>query len=162
MKHSTFAKTLIITAITALALGTAPTANADDTPCSNATLKGSFAEKDTGFIMNPSPAPASLFAGVNLETFDGNGRITATGFATVDGNGAPQTETGTYTVNPDCTGTYTVQISPGGFTAHAFFVIDDGGNELQIIVTDPGTVINCVARRLVPKQEDPDSNASGE
>ncbi len=159
MKHSTFAKTFIIAAITALALGTAPTANADDTPCSNATLKGTFAEKDTGFIMNPPPAPASLFAGVNLETFDGNGTVTATGFATVDGNGAPQTETGTYTVNPDCTGTYTVQISPGGFTAHAFFVIDDGGDELQIIVTDPGTVINCVARRLFPKREDSDSNA---
>ena len=56
-------------------------------------------------------------------------------------------------MNPDCTGTYAVQISPGGFTAHAFFVIDDGGNELQIIVTDPGTVISCIARRLFPKQK---------
>ncbi len=162
MKRTAVAKTFLIAAVAALALGIAPRANADDKPCSNATLKGSFAEKDTGFIMNPSPAPASLFAGVNLETFDGNGTITATGFATVDGNGSPQTETGTYTVNPDCTGTYTVQISPGGFSAHAFFVIDDGGNELQIIVTDPGTVINCVARRLVPTQEDSVSNVSGE
>jgi len=156
MKRITIAKAFTIAVITALTLSIAPTANAHDKGCSNATLKGTFAEKDTGFITNPSPAPASLFAGVNLETFDGKGTITATGFASLDGNGAPQTETGTYTVNPDCTGTYEVQISPGGFTAHAFFVIDDGGNELQIIVTDPGTVINCIARRLFPKGEEPD------
>jgi hypothetical protein len=162
MNRSTIAKAFTIAAVTALALGIAPTANAHDRGCSNATLNGTFAEKDTGFITNPPPTPASLFAGVNLETFDGKGTITATGFASLDGNGAPQTETGTYTVNPDCTGTYAVQISPGGFTAHAFFVIDDGGNELQIIVTDPGTVINCIARRLFPKREEPDRDDSRE
>jgi hypothetical protein len=150
MKRITIAKAFTIAAFTALALGIAPTANAHDKGCSNATLKGTFAEKDTGFIMNSPPTPPSLFAGVNLDTFDGNGTITATGFATLDGNGAPQTETGTYKVDPDCTGTYEVQISPGGFTAHAFFVIDDGGNELQIIVTDPGNVITCIARKQFP------------
>src|SRR5215469_8579382 len=62
----------------------------------------------------------------------------------------PQTETGTYTVNPDCTGTYEVQVSSGGFTAHAFFVIDEGGNELQIVPTDPGTVVTCIARKQFP------------
>lgn len=153
MKHSTIAKAFTITAITALALSIAPAANAYDTTCSNATLKGTYAEKDNGFIPNPAPALPSLFAGVNLDTFDGNGKITAIGFATVDGNGGPQTEKGTYTVYPDCTGTYEVTISPGGFKAHAFFVIDDGGNELQIIVKDPGTVITCVARKQFPASE---------
>src|SRR5215469_11758763 len=150
MKRITIAKAFTIGAIAVLALGVAPIANAQNKGCSNATLKGTFAEKDNGFIPNPPPATPSLFAGVNLDTFDGKGTITATGFATVDGNGAPQTETGTYTVNFDCTGTYEVLISPGGFTAHAFFVIDDGGNELQIIVTDPGNVITCIARKQLP------------
>jgi len=125
MKRITIAQAFTIAAITVLAVGLAPTANAKG--CSNATLKGTFAEKDTGFIMNTPPAPASLFAGVNLDTFDGKGTITAAGFATVDGNGGPQTENGTYAVNPDCTGTYEVTISPGGFTTHASFVIDDDG-----------------------------------
>jgi hypothetical protein len=156
MKRSTIAKAFTIAAVTALALGIAPTANAHDQGCSKATLKGTFAEKDTGFIPNPPPAPASLFAGVNRDTFDGKGTITATGISSLDGTVTPQTETGTYTVNPDCTGTYEVLISPGGFTAHAFFVIDDGGNELQIIVTDPGNVITCIARKQFPKPEEPD------
>jgi hypothetical protein len=150
MKYTTIAKALTIAAITVLALGVAPMANAHDKGCSNATLTGTFSEKDNGFITNPPPAPASLFAGVVLETFDGDGTITASGITSLDGTVTPQTETGTYTVNPDCTGTYEVQISPGGFTAHAFFVIDDGGNELQIIVTDPGTVITCIARKQYP------------
>ena len=133
MNRSTIAKAFTIAAVTALALGIARTGHAHDKGCSNATFKGTFAEKDTGFITNPPPAPASLFAGVNLDTFDGKGIFTATGISSLDGTVTPQTETGTYTVNPDCTGTYEVLISPGGFTADAFFVIDDGGNELQII-----------------------------
>jgi len=163
MQRITIAKVLTFAAFTALALGISPTANAYDKGCSNATLKGTFAEKDTGFIVNTPPMPASLFAGVNLDTFDGKGTIAATGFATVDGNGAPQAESGHYKVNPDCTGTYEVQIPPGGsFTAHAFFVIDDGGNELQIIVTDPGNVITCIARKQFPKREEPDRDDSRE
>ena len=86
MKRRTIAKAFTIAAVTAVALAVAPTANAHDKGCcSNATLKGTFAEKDTGFITNPPPAPASLFAGVVLETFDGNGTITATGIASLDG-----------------------------------------------------------------------------
>ena len=67
----------------------------------------------------------------------------------LNGNVSQGTFTGTYTVNSDCTGTYTVQ-NPMGLTVHAFFVIADGGNELRIVITNPGTVINCVARRLFP------------
>jgi hypothetical protein len=93
---------------------------------------------------------AGPFAGVNLETFDGDGVLTGRGIGNLNGNIVPVTFTGVYTVNADCTGTYTVQVSPLGLTTHASFVIDDGGNELQIIITDPGTVITCIARRQFP------------
>jgi hypothetical protein len=61
-------------------------------------------------------------------------------------------ETGTYQVNPDCTGTYTV--TGGGLTIDAFFVIDQDGNELKIVITDPGNVINCVAVKQFPVDHD--------
>jgi hypothetical protein len=126
---------------------------ANNKGCSVASLNGTFADKDTGFVI-PAPNAAPLpFAGVNAITFDGNGNMTATGFGSVGGSGGAQTEKGTYTVNPDCTGTYAVTINPGtpgAIQAHAFFVIDDSLNELQIIVTDPGTVITCIARRQFP------------
>jgi hypothetical protein len=144
MKLTTITKTLVMGAVAALTL-VAPTAKAGGRTCSNATLKGTFADKDTGFLTAP-PAMAGPFAGVNLETFDGHGALTGAGVVSLNGNIVPATFRGTYTVNPDCTGTYTVQNSLN-LTVHAFFVIADGGDELQIVITDPGTVITCVARR---------------
>jgi hypothetical protein len=149
MKRSAIGKAFTIVAVTALALVVAPAANASHTRCSLATLRGTFADKDTGFILSASTV-ASPFAGVNLETFDGNGTLTGSGIGSLNGEIVPVTYVGTYTVNRDCTGTYTVEVSPLGLTTHAFFVIADGGNELQIVITDQGTAITCIARRQFP------------
>ena len=94
MKRSTLAKTCTIAAVTALALGIAPMAKADNKGCSNATLKGTFAHMATGFITAP-PAMAGPFAGVGTDTFDGNGGITGTATLSANGNIFPATETGT-------------------------------------------------------------------
>ena len=150
MKHSTIAKMFTIAALTAVALCVAPAAKAADKGCSNASLNGGFADKDIGWVIPGANAAPIPFAGINAITFDGNGNMTATGFGSFGGNTAPQTETGTYKVNPDCTGTYTVTINPGALTVHAYFVLDDNLDELQIIITDAGNVITCVARRQFP------------
>ena len=57
---------------------------------------------------------------------------------------------GTYTVNPDCTGTYTVQLLPVGITVNFFFVVTKSGNELKVISTDAGTVLAGTAVKLYP------------
>lgn len=59
--------------------------------------------------------------------------------------------TGTYTVNPDCTGTFTLLIASAGITQHVFFVIDDGGAEFRAIETDPGFVGTRIGRRQFPE-----------
>jgi hypothetical protein len=144
MKSSTIAKTFTIAAVTALALGIAPTAKADDKGCSNATLRGTFAHRASGFVTAP-PVMAGPFAGVGTDTFDGKGGITGTATLSINGNIVPVTETGTYKVNPDCTGTYTI---PGVTTL--FFVITDSGNEIQGICIDPGVVLTHIFRRQYP------------
>ncbi|HEY6342960.1 MAG TPA: hypothetical protein VIY49_15820 [Bryobacteraceae bacterium] len=151
MKSNIIARTLTLAAVSVLAGSVEPPAKgADNKGCSNASLSGTFADKDTGFVyLSPNAAPVP-FAGVNAITFDGNGNMTAIGFGTVGGMGGSQTEKGTYQVNSNCTGTYTVTVNPGALTVHAFFVLDDSLNELQIIVTDPGNVITCIARRQFP------------
>jgi hypothetical protein len=168
MKRSTIAKTFTIAAVAALALGVAPTAKAQDKACSKATLKGTYTHIATGFFTSPG-SMATPFAAVSTITYDGNGAFTETGILSLNGNIVPPqtdpalvqtvTGTGTYTVNPDCTGTYTVQIPPLGLTAHGFFVIDHSGNEFQLIETDPGTVVTGVVRRQFPvvrRQEEQD------
>ena len=144
MKFSIAAKAVAIAGIAALALAIAPLAGAQIKPCSAATLKGTFSDRDTGYIPGLGP-----FAGVNLYTFDGHGKITGSGTTSLNGLVVSGTVSGTYKVNPDCTGSFEGQDSQGQ-THGAYFVIDDGGNELQILVTDPGTVITCVARRQFP------------
>lgn len=147
MKHSNTAMALTIVSVFTLALVAGPAAKAADKECSNAILSGTYSDQDSGAILGVGP-----FAGVNVDSFDGKGNMTVTGVLNVNGNASPGVETGTYTVNPDCTGTYTVE--GGGLTINAFFVIDHDGDELQIVVTDPGTVINCVARKQFPEHHD--------
>ena len=149
MKRSTIRKTFTMAAVTALALALSSTAKADNKGCSNATLRGSYAQTGTGVITAP-PDQAGPFANVGTLIFDGNGGLTGTLVVSSNGSSSPATETGTYTVNSDCTGTYTVQIAPFGITSQAFFAIDTNGDELEIIVTDPGSVITCVAKKLYP------------
>jgi len=150
MKRNTTAKAFAFAAFTALALAVAPMANADNKGCSVATLKGTWSDKDTGFIVAPAQI-AGPFVGLSVETFDGNGGITIAGTASINGNIVSSTSKGSYTVNPDCTGTITATNPVLGLTTHTTFVIADSGNEIQMVVTDPGTVISCVARRQYPQ-----------
>lgn len=146
MKRVTIAKAFAITVAAALALGIPSKAQAAGKECSNATLTGTFAFTSTGFIIAPPPE-AGPFAIVGKQTFDGNGAFTAAATVSQNGNIIPVTLAGTYVVNPDCTGTFTVQISPVGITTHVFIVIDDNGKEFQAIQTDPGVVVTGNARR---------------
>ncbi len=148
MKPS-IAKTFTMAAVTALALAISPTAKADDKGCSNVTLTGTFAYTSTGFITAP-PDFAGPFAETGTQIFDGRGGTTAAVTLSQNGNILPVTIKGTYTVNPDCTGTFTLLVSPIGVTVHVFFVIDDSGNGFQAIETDPGLVITRIGRRLFP------------
>lgn len=147
MRYRNAVRGLTMGALLTLTLVTATTARANER-CSNATLSGTYADQDTGTIVGVGP-----FAGVNVDSFDGRGKLTISGFSSVNGSVSQGTSTGTYQVNADCTGTYTVKDSSGD-TFDAFFVISDGGNQLRIVITDPGTVINCIARKQFPEGRD--------
>jgi hypothetical protein len=145
MTRSTIVKTFASGAFAVLFLGLAPMANAQ---CSVAALTSSFVRIDTGFVTAP-PAVAGPLNGVHLMTFDGNGSFTTSGFSNLNGNVSESTSTGTYKVNPDCSGTYTSQSSTGR-TGTAFFVIANNGNEIHILTTNTGSSIICIARRVFP------------
>jgi hypothetical protein len=153
MKRSAVAKTFAIAAVAALALGLAPTAKADNKGCSNITLKGTFVDNASGFSTSP-PAMAGPLGGVLVETFDGKGAMTGAGVLSLNGNIVPVTSKATYSVNPDCTGTYTAELSPLGMTAHYFLVVLDNGNEFKWICTDPGVVLSGGARKQFPAPGD--------
>lgn len=150
--RNTIAKTFSIAALTALVLSIAPTATAADKGCSNASLTGTFVRRDTGTILSPATI-AGPIAVVGTFTFDGNGSLTGAGVQSQNGNISHGTSTGTYTVNPDCSGTIINQGS-GGHSSHYSFWMDNNGNEIQYICTDtaPGFAIvySGFARRQFP------------
>jgi hypothetical protein len=153
MKRSTIAKIFTIAAVTALALGIAPRAKAEEVNkgCSSASLRGTFAYTVTGALV-AAPAPLGPYAEVGSQTFDGVGGTTIAGMSSTNGDIEPTTSTGTYTVNSDCTGTFILPIAPG-IEAHYFFVIADGGAEYQAVCLDPVAVITRIGRRLFPGRE---------
>jgi hypothetical protein len=155
MNHSTIAKIFTIAAVSALALSIAPAAKAQvntlvNRGCSNATLSGTFAYTVTGSFV-AAPAPLGLYAEAGAQTFDGHGGTTVTGMSNANGTVMPSASTGAYTVNSDCTGTFTLDIAPG-ITAHYFFVIADDAAEYQAVCLDPVAVITRSGRRLHPRR----------
>ena len=154
MKRTTAARNFAIALATVLIPGIAPQAQAGDGKgCSTATLTGTFAYTATGFLVAP-PQSAGPFASVGTQTFDGNGGTTATATVSLNGNILNVAITGTYTVNPDCTGSMTLNITsqnpPVSLTNHLSFAIGDNGAEFRAIQTDPGVIVTGAGRKQFP------------
>jgi hypothetical protein len=82
------------------------------THCSNATLKDAYAFRISGEIFVPGSNTIAVYRdGVAMTTFDGNGALTQVDWLMGNGVSDPpptpgfhDNETGSYTVNADCTG----------------------------------------------------------
>jgi hypothetical protein len=62
--------------------------------------------------------------------------------------------TGTYSVNPDCTGTQTIMV-PGLPDLHLQFIVAQSGNTIHQIVVDPGFATTAEGERVqIPKNKD--------
>ena len=134
--NSPFFKRILAAAIALPALsGAAWAGGADDFGCSNATLKGEYAFGVTNFTI------PQVVAGIKV--FDGNGNLTQRDYI---GNSVPAEfappgqERGTYTVNPDCTGSMVINLNvpgapPPNGVIEILFVISDGGRHIHEVVS---------------------------
>ena len=114
----------------------------DDFGCSNATLKGEYAFGVTAYTPPGLPnGPPQVVAGIKV--FDGNGNLTQRDYIgdTSPAEFAPAgQERGTYTVNPDCTGSMVINLNvpgaplPNG-VINILFVISDGGRHIHEVVS---------------------------
>jgi len=123
----------------------------DPERCSNKTLSG-----DYGFTIEGTILAANLpIRGLALQHYDGRGHITQVDHV-VDGGYPPPQEwtpgTGTYTVNPDCTGSAVI-ISPSSALPgssgpppplNIHFVIVDHGRQIKQVVDANAVVANGV------------------
>jgi hypothetical protein len=116
--------------------------------CSNATLTGNYP-----FIYSGANAPGHSVAGKNtfgnaavgVLTFDGAGNLSLTYTVVFNGSATSTSvpDTGSYTVNSDCTGTLT----DASIDAHFNIVTVGGGAEVFGIQTDLGTTDTFDAKK---------------
>jgi len=122
----------------------------DDDGCSNATLKGDYAFTISGEVLH-SDGTIDYRTGIAMRNFDGNGNITFIDFVAslrpgyvppggINLNRAFRTGlTGTYHVNPDCTGTAEEDFPPppgvnSGQVIKLVFLLSDHGREIHEVV----------------------------
>ena len=123
-------------------------------PCSLARAAGHWSLTDNGTIVGIGPRTA-----VGVFTMDGNGNLqNGVAASSLNGTVASETFSGTYTVNPDCSGSFDVKIYSGGtelFELTAFTAFNDDMREMRAVFTSVvapdgtalPTVINLDARK---------------
>jgi hypothetical protein len=114
--------------------------------CSVASLKGTYAFRRTG-VNNVVGGPIAQI-GINVENGEGKINLIRT---TRSSNGVildwfDQTEPGSYTVDPDCTGTF--------FNKLNNLVVLDGGKRYYLLAVSPGTIVTEEGTRIEVKEND--------
>ncbi len=121
-----------------------------DGGCSVASLNGAYATEGEGTFVGALPGfppPPLPFGEVILDHFNGAGSFFGDAKVNAGGVVLDVPFTGTYTVNPDCTGTVTVNTSLG-LTLHNAMVVIGGGQRFILTQTDPFAVIQRRGVRL--------------
>jgi hypothetical protein len=105
--------------------------------CSDRTLSGKYGTQIEGDLSAGLPLRT-----LTLMNYNGAGKFSSVDHVVVDGN-PPDDEwrqsTGTYKVNPDCTGSASVEVAPGNPPLTFHFIVTDHGREILLVV-DGGAI----------------------
>jgi hypothetical protein len=131
---------IVVSAV--LAVWAAPASQARE--CSNATLEGAYGFTAGSIIL---PGGTTRSAIVRWQ-FDGKGNFTNAITQNNNGNVIHANDSGTYTVNADCSG----KIFTDGSTKTLEILVVNGGAEFYSVRTDPPTVIFLfnAAKKIFP------------
>jgi hypothetical protein len=136
-----------------LALAASSTLTAHASACSNSTIRGSYAFTIHGTVFLPDGSPL-LIDGIAKQTFDGKGNLTQVDAVATNGILTPgwRQGTGSYSVNPDCTGTQTI-VNSGMPDLHLQIIVAQSGNKIHQVATDPGLATTAEGERVRTPQE---------
>ncbi len=140
--------------LTLAALGSAY-AQSDSPACNNQLIQGNY-----GFTIQGNklagPGPTGLQLGVAMTEFDGKGGLTQIDTVTISGEVVADfthtPATGSYTVNSNCTGTFTIDFTDGRPPVTANLVVVDNGSEVDTVVTSAGGNQGIVATSSIGKR----------
>ena len=150
-------KLLTVIAFISLAFGALASAYADDESraCNDRLIAGSYGFTIEGEKLVGPPFTGAQ-VGVAMAHFDGKGNFHQIDSVTIGGHQVSDfTHTpanGTYKVNPDCTGSFTIIFTDGRPTVTADFVVVENGAEIDTVVTSAGGAQGVLATRSIGKR----------
>jgi len=116
--------------------------------CSLADAAGNYGYTSTGTIVTP---PVGPFTAVGHVTLTESGTFSGAQTTSIGGNLVAEILQGTFSVNPDCTGSMTGYVYHGTTlvrTSMLNLVWDAHENEVHAIYLTPGTNISILARKM--------------
>jgi hypothetical protein len=144
--------TLVLLMLGALGSGYAQSQSA---ACNNRLIAGNY-----GFVIQGNKlggqGPTGPQVGVAMTHFDGKGGLTQIDTVTVSGEVVADfthtPATGTYTVNSDCTGSFTLNFTDGRPPVDANFVVVASGSEIDTVVISAGGNQGIIATSSIGKR----------
>jgi len=113
--------------------------------CGQRSLHGAYGYAFQGQVIPPGiPELDTAVAGRIVS--DGTGGLLGYEWASTNGAQETVTFTGTYSIQPDCTGTAAL-VNSNGRTDHITLGLVEGGQEFNFTVIDPGVVLTGLAVR---------------
>lgn len=155
--HSLPARTLIYSALVASAVLSVSAQGAEPDyrfpgrfACTNETLKGTYGFTLTGLRPTGPGAPQVAVVGTALTTFHGDGMLDQFDNINVNSPAVPfqanRPGSGTYNLEPDCSGTMT--LTAGGMTLNLSIVVVDHGREVRTAVITPNVIVTSNGRKI--------------
>ena len=126
----------IIIVCALLASCTSAMAQSSNGHCSNRTIFGDYGSDSRGLLL-PAPGTSIDFRGLTMTHFDGKGNLTWVEHSVVGGNPANPgwlAASGTYSVNPDCTGLAVVITPNSPVPLNLYFVVVKHGQEIHTVL----------------------------
>jgi len=112
--------------------------------CTAGTASGTYGYQMAGQIVGLGP-----FLVNGIFTHFPNGTMDADVQLVVGNASFPAAGTGgTFTINPDCTGSGSFLVAALGLTVTYNFIATDGGEQIELLNTNPGIVLHGVCRRI--------------
>jgi hypothetical protein len=123
--------------------------------CNDELIKGNY-----GFTIEGTKlgglGPIGPQVGVAMTQFDGEGRLAQIDTVTIDGKVVADfthpPATGAYTVNSDCTGSFTIEFKDGRPAVVANFVVVANGSEIDTVVVSAGGSQGLLATRSIGRR----------
>jgi hypothetical protein len=134
----TNAAALVVLTLAALGSGYA---QSNSNACNDKLIAGNYGFTVQGTKLGGA-GPTGPMVGVAMTQFDGKGGLSQIDTVTIDGEVVADwthtRATGTYSVNSDCTGTFTINFTDNRPAVVINFVVAANGNEIDTVVISAG------------------------